>query len=83
MLPQSYVPSLFANNRQQGIHRGTFAFREDTRDQLWTVFESGAPSKKVDLLFLGDGYAADEIERFREFLDDITPEDFEAGESPS
>jgi bifunctional DNase/RNase len=24
-----------------------------------------------------------EIEKFREFLDDITPEDFEAGESPS
>lgn len=25
----------------------------------------------------------EEIERFREFLDDITPEDFESGESPS
>jgi hypothetical protein len=24
-----------------------------------------------------------EIEKFREFLDDITPEDFEVGESPS
>ncbi len=33
------------------------------RDVL-TVFENGTPATKVDLLFLGDGYAASEMERY-------------------
>ena len=32
--------------------------------RLWTVFESGAPSTKVDLLVISEGYAADQLEKF-------------------
>jgi IgA Peptidase M64/Peptidase M64 N-terminus len=32
--------------------------------EVWTVFENGPPATKVDLLFLGDGYAASEREKF-------------------
>jgi hypothetical protein len=32
--------------------------------KVWTVFESGPPAVKVDLLLLGDGYAASETEKF-------------------
>ena len=32
--------------------------------KVWPVFESGAPAVKVDLLILGDGYAASEMEKF-------------------
>jgi IgA peptidase M64/peptidase M64-like protein len=31
--------------------------------KVWTVFENGPPAVKVDLLFLGDGYAADQSEK--------------------
>ncbi len=31
-----------------------------------TLFEHGDPAVKVDLLFLGDGYAADELDRLRD-----------------
>lgn len=31
---------------------------------VWTVFESGDPAVKVDLVVLGDGYARDEIDDF-------------------
>jgi len=31
---------------------------------VWTVFESGPAAVKADLLFLGDGYAAGEMEKF-------------------
>ena len=30
----------------------------------WTVFENGPPATKVDLLVLGDGYTAGEVEKF-------------------
>jgi hypothetical protein len=30
----------------------------------WTLFENGPPSEKVDLVILGEGYAADEIDKF-------------------
>lgn len=30
----------------------------------WTVFENGPPSEKVDLVILGDGYTAAEMEKF-------------------
>ncbi len=32
---------------------------------VWTVFENGPPAVKVDLLFLGDGYAASETAKLR------------------
>jgi hypothetical protein len=32
--------------------------------KVWTVLESGAPAVKVDLLILGDGYTAREMEKF-------------------
>jgi hypothetical protein len=32
---------------------------------VWSVFESGPPAVKVDLLILGDGYASSEQEKFR------------------
>jgi hypothetical protein len=32
--------------------------------KVWTVFESGPPAVKVDLLLLGDGYAAHQMEKF-------------------
>ncbi|MFL6194791.1 MAG: M64 family metallopeptidase [Thermoanaerobaculia bacterium] len=32
--------------------------------KVWTVFESGPPAVKVDLLLLGDGYSASESEKF-------------------
>jgi hypothetical protein len=35
-----------------------------TAGKVWTVFESGAPAVKVDLLLLGDGYTAGEMAKF-------------------
>ena len=32
--------------------------------EVWPLFENGPPAEKVDLLVLGDGYAADEIDKF-------------------
>ncbi|HVT45751.1 MAG TPA: IgA Peptidase M64 [Thermoanaerobaculia bacterium] len=32
--------------------------------KVWTLFENGPPSEKVDLLVLGDGYSASEIPKF-------------------
>jgi len=32
--------------------------------KVWTVFESGPPTEKVDLLILGEGYAAAELPKF-------------------
>ncbi len=32
---------------------------------VWTVFESGPPSEKVDLLVLGEGYAEKDLPKFR------------------
>jgi hypothetical protein len=34
------------------------------RGKVWTVFENGPPSEKVDVLLLGDGYTAEEMEKF-------------------
>ncbi len=34
------------------------------RANVWTLFEHGPPSQKVDLLFLGDGYTAEETEKY-------------------
>ncbi len=33
--------------------------------RIWTLFEHGPPERKVDLLILGDGYRAEEREKFR------------------
>ena len=32
--------------------------------QVWSVFENGPPTEKVDLVLLGEGYAADEMDKF-------------------
>ncbi len=34
------------------------------RGRVWAVFENGPPAEKVDLLILGDGYTAAEMEKF-------------------
>lgn len=34
------------------------------RGKVWTVFENGPPAEKVDVLLLGDGYTAEEMEKF-------------------
>jgi len=34
------------------------------RGRVWPVFENGPPAEKVDLLVLGDGYTAAEMEKF-------------------
>jgi len=34
------------------------------RGRVWTLFENGPPAEKVDLLILGDGYTAAEMEKF-------------------
>jgi len=36
------------------------------RAKAWAMHESGAPADKVDLLVLGDGYTADEIEDYHQ-----------------
>jgi len=43
-----------------------FVVRADAapRGSVWTVFENGPASQKVDLLVLGDGYAGNEMEKF-------------------
>jgi hypothetical protein len=33
--------------------------------RVWSVIENGPPSEKVDLLLLGDGYTAEEMEKWR------------------
>jgi hypothetical protein len=42
------------------VHRAAVPARE-----TWSVFESGESAVKVDLLILGDGYTADEMEKYR------------------
>ncbi|MBI3668974.1 MAG: IgA Peptidase M64 [Acidobacteria bacterium] len=34
------------------------------RGRVWTLFENGPPADKVDLLLLGDGYTAAEMDKF-------------------
>jgi hypothetical protein len=36
-----------------------------SRGTVWSVLDSGPPAVKVDLLILGDGYTAAELEKFR------------------
>jgi len=40
--------------------------------RVWAVFESGPPATKVDLLFLGDGYAKGEIDVFHEDVERLS-----------
>ncbi len=39
--------------------------------EAWTVFEHGPPATKVDLLVLGDGYTAAEVEKLRRDVEAI------------
>jgi hypothetical protein len=43
-----------------------FVVRADAapRGKVWSVFESGPPSEKLDLVILGDGYTAAQMEKF-------------------
>ena len=43
-----------------------------TQGEVWTVFESGPPATKVDLLVLGDGYSIAEAERFKTDVERLT-----------
>lgn len=45
--------------------------------KVWSVFENGAPAKKVDLLILSDGYAAGEQEKFHSDVNRLVPYMFE------
>ncbi len=36
------------------------------KNKVWAVFEHGEPAEKVDLLILGDGYTADEMDLYGE-----------------
>lgn len=51
-----------------------FVDRSPVRDDLniWTVFEEGPPSEKVDLLILGDGYTEDEKGKFHADVERMT-----------
>ncbi len=42
------------------------------RDEVWTVFEHGDPSEKVDIVFLGDGYTKDELPKFHQSVKNLT-----------
>jgi hypothetical protein len=42
-------------NRSPVLHQGN----------VWTVFQHGPPSKKVDLVILGDGYSTGDLQSFR------------------
>lgn len=34
--------------------------------QSWVYFENGPPAEKVDIIFMGDGYTREEMQKFRE-----------------
>lgn len=40
---------------------------------VWTVFENGPPSEKVDLLILGEGYTAPEMAKFHRDVERLLP----------
>jgi hypothetical protein len=43
----------------------------------WTVIDNGAPSQKVDIVILGDGYAGDEMKKFHADVKRLTAALFE------
>lgn len=51
-----------------------FADRSSIKSDLnvWTLFENGPTSEKVDLLIMGDGYTAEELEEFHSDAKDLT-----------
>jgi len=51
----------------RSVHRAPIV----ERGEVWAVHESGPPAKKVDLLILGDGYTADEMELYRQDARDV------------
>jgi hypothetical protein len=40
--------------------------------EVWSVFEHGSPAEHVDLLFLGDGYTAAELDQFHADVERLT-----------
>ena len=50
------------------VHRESAAFA----DQVVAIHEGGSPAGKVDLLLLGDGYTADERDRFLQTARELT-----------
>ncbi len=55
-------PDDYMNHRESAMYA----------DQVVAIHESGAPGKKVDLLLLGDGYTAEEHEKFLARARDLT-----------
>lgn len=53
--------SIVVNPESREVNRGRLA----PAAGVWTVFESGPPSVKVDLLLLGEGYTGPELPKFR------------------
>lgn len=47
------------------------------RGSSWTIVDNGDPAVKVDLVVLGDGYSADEAERFRQDAESLVGRLFE------
>src|SRR5262249_21755467 len=45
--------------------------------RVWTVFENGPPSQKVDLLILGEGYTAAEMPKFHKDVQRLLPRLFD------
>ena len=44
--------------------------------KVWTLFESGPPSEKVDIVLLGEGYTEEELPKFHEDARRLTEEMF-------
>lgn len=53
----------FVNRAPLGQHAG----------HVWTVFESGPPAEKVDLLIIGEGYTTAEIAKFHRDVERLLP----------
>ncbi len=62
--------SRFVNRAPAAPHAG----------RVWTVFENGPPSQKVDLLIVGEGYTSAEMPKFRRDVERLLPAVF--GEEP-
>ncbi|MCH9647529.1 MAG: IgA Peptidase M64 [Deltaproteobacteria bacterium] len=65
-----FSTSMDPNDR--GIDRSALT----TAGTPWTVFETGPPAKRVDLLILGDGYGSGEQETFHQRVKHLTAQLF-------
>jgi hypothetical protein len=75
--PRLAVQLVLKKRQDDGTFREIFATRVDPSDRFvdrsplpaaaepWVLQRSGEPARKVDILVLGDGYRADELEKYR------------------